>query len=102
MDWLALLFNMRGTHQLRSVFEEGVLAHQRPGISNGPGVAWNSGWDARRTRACEDLERKEKQAIDLRQLIIDWSTAFQAAYIAPKEIRELERRTREMLEDALL
>ncbi|HET9377040.1 MAG TPA: hypothetical protein VFO40_18850, partial [Chthoniobacterales bacterium] len=28
MDWLALLFNMRGTYQLRSVFEEGVLAHQ--------------------------------------------------------------------------
>ena len=28
MDWLALLLNMRGTHQLRSVFEEGVLAHQ--------------------------------------------------------------------------
>ncbi len=28
MDWLALLFNNRGTHRLRSVFEEGVLAHQ--------------------------------------------------------------------------
>jgi hypothetical protein len=28
MDWLALLFNMRGTHRLRSVFEERVLAHQ--------------------------------------------------------------------------
>jgi hypothetical protein len=31
MDWLALLFkhfNMRGTYQLCSVFEEGVLAHQ--------------------------------------------------------------------------
>jgi hypothetical protein len=28
MDWLALLFNMWGTNQLRPVFEEGVLAHQ--------------------------------------------------------------------------
>jgi len=28
MDWLALLFNMRGTHRLRPVFEERVLAHQ--------------------------------------------------------------------------
>src|ERR1700731_682802 len=31
MDWLTLLFkhfNMRGTYQLCSVFEEGVLAHQ--------------------------------------------------------------------------
>jgi hypothetical protein len=28
MDWLALLFNMWGTYQLCSVFEEGVLAHQ--------------------------------------------------------------------------
>jgi hypothetical protein len=28
MDWLALLFDVRGTHQLRSVFEEGVFAHQ--------------------------------------------------------------------------
>jgi bifunctional non-homologous end joining protein LigD len=28
MDWLALLFNMRGIYQLCSVFEEGVLAHQ--------------------------------------------------------------------------
>jgi hypothetical protein len=28
MDWLALLFNMRGTHQLRSAFEEGALARQ--------------------------------------------------------------------------
>src|ERR1700730_18231779 len=31
MDWLALLFkhfNMRGTYQLCSVFEERVLAHQ--------------------------------------------------------------------------
>jgi len=28
MDWLALLFDVRGTHRLRSVFEEGVLAHQ--------------------------------------------------------------------------
>jgi hypothetical protein len=28
MDWLALLFDVRGTHQLRSVFEEGVLARQ--------------------------------------------------------------------------
>jgi hypothetical protein len=28
MDWLALLISMRGTHRLRSVFEEGVLAHQ--------------------------------------------------------------------------
>jgi hypothetical protein len=26
MDWLALLFNMWGTHQPRSVFEEGVIA----------------------------------------------------------------------------
>jgi hypothetical protein len=28
MDWLALLFNMRDIHRLRSVFEEGVLAYQ--------------------------------------------------------------------------
>lgn len=28
MDWLPLLFNMRGTHQVRAAFEEGVLAHQ--------------------------------------------------------------------------
>ena len=28
MDWLALLFDIWGTHRLRSVFEEGVLAHQ--------------------------------------------------------------------------
>jgi hypothetical protein len=28
MDLLALLFNMRGTHQLRSAFEEGLLAHK--------------------------------------------------------------------------
>jgi hypothetical protein len=27
--WLAFLFSMRSIHQLRSVFEEGVLAHQQ-------------------------------------------------------------------------
>jgi hypothetical protein len=35
MDWLALLFNMRGTYQLCSVFEEGVLAHQSIRLYNG-------------------------------------------------------------------
>ena len=28
MDWFALVFTMSGANQLRSVFEEGVLAHQ--------------------------------------------------------------------------
>ncbi len=28
MDWLCLLLDMWGSNQLRSVFEEGVLAHQ--------------------------------------------------------------------------
>jgi len=50
----------------------------------------------------EEIEHKEKQAINLRQLVIDWSTAFQAAYVAPKEIRKLEKRTKEMLEETLL
>jgi|ERR1700746_2591710 hypothetical protein len=28
MDWFAAVFNMSGANQLRSVFEEGMLAHQ--------------------------------------------------------------------------
>ncbi|HXM26282.1 MAG TPA: hypothetical protein VN957_09695 [Chthoniobacterales bacterium] len=28
MDWFALVFSMTGANQLRSIFEEGVLAHQ--------------------------------------------------------------------------
>ena len=28
MDWFALVFTMTGANQLRSIFEEGVLAHQ--------------------------------------------------------------------------
>jgi hypothetical protein len=28
MDWFAFVFTMTGANQLRSIFEEGVLAHQ--------------------------------------------------------------------------